>query len=159
MTFKASTLRDQCSIARAALMMGDGWTLLVLRELFWGRTRYEQLAEHTGMASNILADRLRKLIDNGIVTKTVVPEDARRFDYTLTAKGKDLFPVLMAVMAWGDKWASGDDGPLIDIKHALCGKKTKPGSVCSACGEKLLPKDLVTSLAPVYKKRASAARA
>jgi DNA-binding HxlR family transcriptional regulator len=153
MTQATNTLRDQCSIARAASMMGDGWTLLILREIFWGHTRYEQIAQHTGMASNILADRLRKLVDNGIVTKTVVPEDARRFDYALTNKGKDLFPVLMAVMAWGDKWASGDAGPLVEIKHRVCGKKTKPGSACSACGAKLLPQDVMTAFATAYKKR------
>jgi DNA-binding HxlR family transcriptional regulator len=144
------TLISQCSIARAAELIGDGWTLLIIRELFWGSTRYEQLAERTGMASNILATRLRKMLDYEIISKTVVADDARRFDYALTKKGQDLFPVLMAVMAWGDRWSSGDSGPLIQLRHAICGKKTRPGVSCSACGELLIPAQLRTKLSSAY---------
>ncbi len=143
---------EQCSIARAAQLIGDGWTILIIRELFWGSTRYEQLAERTGMASNILAARLRKLMDDGLVSKTVVPTDARRFDYSLTRKGEELFPLLMTLMAWGDKWTSGDKGPLVRLRHLDCGKRTKPGLVCSACGETLLPTNIQTSLARAYLK-------
>lgn len=143
-------LRDQCSIARAGELIGDGWTLMLLRELFWRSTRYEQLAENTGMASNVLAQRLRKLVDNGIVTKTVVENDARRFDYTLTPKGLDLFPVVMAVMAWGDRWSSGDAGPLIDLHHKVCGQKTRPGTVCSACGEPLAHDTIHAEVSAAY---------
>jgi DNA-binding HxlR family transcriptional regulator len=144
-------LMHQCSIARAADIIGDGWTLLILRELFWGSTRYEQLAENTGIATNILAVRLRKLLENEIVKKTVVAEDARRFDYALTKKGLDLFPVLMVVMGWGDRWSSGDAGPLIELRHSACGKKTKPGVICSACGETLAPEDIRTKVSSAYR--------
>ncbi len=145
-------LRDQCSIARAADLIGDGWTLMLLRELFWRSTRYEQLAEHTGMASNVLAQRLRKLVDSGIVTKTVVENDARRFDYALTPKGLELFPVVMAVMAWGDRWSSGDAGPLIALHHTVCGKKTRPGTVCSACGEPLTHDTIRAEVTEAYQQ-------
>lgn len=141
---------DQCSIARATQLIGDGWTLLIIRELFWRSTRYEQLAERTGMASNILATRLRKLVEHGVISKTVVADDARRFDYALTKKGAELFPVLMAVMAWGDRWSAGDAGPLIELRHAACGKKTKPGLVCSACGEPLSPQDVRPKVTRAY---------
>jgi DNA-binding HxlR family transcriptional regulator len=144
------SLKSQCSIARAGDEVGDSWTLLLVRELFWGSTRYEQLAEKTGIASNILAQRLRKLVDNGIATKTVVPTDARRFDYALTDKGRDLFPMLMAVMAWGDRWTSGDAGPLIELQHKTCGQKTKPGLHCSVCGEQLTPDTVRTQVAAAY---------
>jgi DNA-binding HxlR family transcriptional regulator len=146
-----SALAPQCSILRAADIFGDSWTILILRELFWGQTRYDQIAAHTGMASNILAVRLKKLVENGVVEKTVVESDARRFDYILTPKGRDLFPVLMAVMAWGDRWSSGDSGPLVQLHHRLCGKRTKPGIVCSSCGEPLTPESLRTNFAPAYK--------
>jgi DNA-binding HxlR family transcriptional regulator len=150
MTNRHKSLMNQCSIARAGQLIGDGWTLLILRELFWGSSRYEQLAENTGMASNILAARLRKLLDHGILSKTVVADDARRFDYALTKKGLDLFPVLMTVMGWGDRWSSGDSGPLIELKHVSCGKKTKAGACCSACGEKLTPEDIRTKFSAAY---------
>lgn len=153
MAEKMDSLKDQCSIARASDLIGDGWTLLILRELFWGQTRFEQLTAKTGMASNVLATRLRKLLEAGIIEKTVVPEDGRRFDYALTKKGLDLFPVVMAVMAWGDKWAPGDAGPLIELRHRSCGKKTKPGLVCSACGEALTPSDLRPRVAAVYRPK------
>ncbi len=147
-----TALRDQCSIARAGDLIGDAWTLMLLRELFWRSTRYEQLAENTGMASNVLAQRLRKLVDKGIVTKTVVENDARRFDYTLTPKGLDLFPMVMAVMAWGDRWSSGDAGPLIELHHTVCGKKTLPGTVCSACGEPLAHDTIRAEVTEAYQQ-------
>lgn len=105
------------------------------------------------MASNVLATRLRKLLEAAIIAKTVVPEDGRRFDYALTAKGLDLFPLVMAVMAWGDKWAPGNAGPLIELRHSSCGKKTKPGLVCSACGEALTPSDLRPRAAAAYRPK------
>jgi DNA-binding HxlR family transcriptional regulator len=142
---------NQCSIARAGQLLGDSWTLLIIRELFWRSTRYDQIAERTGMASNILADRLRKLVDSGIACKTVVQGDARRFDYALTKKGAELFPLLMAVLAWGDKWAPGNEGPLVRLHHHACGKTTKAGLSCSACGEALSPAALSTSFAPAYR--------
>jgi DNA-binding HxlR family transcriptional regulator len=145
------SLMQQCSIARAAQIIGDGWILLILRELFWGSTRYEQLAENTGIATNILAARLRKLVENEIVKKTVVADDARRFDYALTKKGLDLFPVLMMVMGWGDRWSSGDSGPLIELRHSTCGKKTKAGVICSACGEPLAPEAIRTKFSSAYR--------
>jgi DNA-binding HxlR family transcriptional regulator len=144
------SLGRQCSIARASEIIADGWTILIVRELFWGSTRYEQIAAHTGMASNILAARLKKLVEYEIVSKTVVETDARRFDYALTKKGEALFPVLMTVMAWGDRWSSGDAGPLIQLHHRVCGKRTKAGLTCSACGEALTPESLQTRIAPAY---------
>jgi DNA-binding HxlR family transcriptional regulator len=146
-----SALADQCSIQRAADVFGDGWTILILRELFWGQTRYDQIAARTGIASNILAARLKKLVENEIIEKSVVESDARRFDYTLTQKGRELFPVLMTVMAWGDRWSSGEAGPLVQLRHTLCGKRTRAGLVCSACAAPLTPETLRTNFAAAYK--------
>jgi DNA-binding HxlR family transcriptional regulator len=141
----------QCSIARASNIIGDSWTILVLRELFWGSARYEEIAKNTGIASNILANRLKKLVDHDIISKRVVESDARRFDYALTAKGKALFPVLMAVMAWGDRWSAGESGPLVQLRHRSCGKRTKAGTTCSACDEPLSSDALETRFAPAYR--------
>jgi DNA-binding HxlR family transcriptional regulator len=141
----------QCSIARASEIIADSWTILVLRELFWGSTSYDQIARNTGMASNILANRLKKLVAHEIISKRVVETDARRFDYALTAKGKALFPVLMTVMAWGDRWSAGESGPLVQLRHRSCGKRTKAGITCSACGEPISPDELETRFAPAYR--------
>ena len=152
---RSSPIRDQCSISRAAQLLGDAWVLMIIRELFWGSTRYEQLTHNTGMASNILANRLRKLQLQGVIDKQVVTGDARRFDYRLTAKGRDLFPVLMAVMGWGDAWSSGDAGPLVQLRHA-CGALTVPGAACSACGGVINPTTVSPFIAPVYAELAHA---
>jgi DNA-binding HxlR family transcriptional regulator len=144
-------LVEQCSIARAANLIGDAWTVMIIRELFWGSSRFEALAGNCGMASNILSSRLRKLVQNGIVSKTVVAEDARRFDYALTPKGEDLFPLLMAVMAWGDRWSPGEKGPLVELRHRVCGKRTRAGLTCSACAGPLLAADLSTRFAGAYR--------
>jgi DNA-binding HxlR family transcriptional regulator len=149
-----SPIRDQCSIARAALVLGDAWMLMIIRELFWGSTRYEQLAYNTGIATNILASRLRKLQTHSVIEKQVVQGDARRFDYRLTAKGQDLFPVLMAVMGWGDAWASGDVGPLVQLRH-VCGAVTAPGVVCSVCAGAINPTTVRPFIAPAYADTAS----
>jgi DNA-binding HxlR family transcriptional regulator len=151
-TNRTHLLLEQCSIARASQILGDRWTILVIRELFWRCTRFEQITEHTGIATNILSDRLRKLLKNGIVTKTVVETDGRKFEYSLTQKGEELFPMLMTLLAWGDKWSSGDSGPLIRLHHHRCGKRTKAGHFCSACFSPLIAAELSTSFSPTYAR-------
>ncbi len=79
-------------------------------------------------------------------------EAARRFDYALTAKSKELFPLLMTLLAWGDKWSPGDKGPLVKLRHAGCGKLTRAGLVCTQCSEALHPDNLRTRFAPAYKE-------
>ena len=147
----AEELQKQCSIGRAVDVIGDAWTFLIIRELFWKSTRFDQLSQATGIASNILSNRLRKLLAAEIITKTASSEDARRFDYALTPKGLELFPVIMTMMSWGDRWTSGDKGPLVELKHLDCGKKTKPGLECSSCGARLAPGAIRTHFAKAYR--------
>jgi DNA-binding HxlR family transcriptional regulator len=147
----APDIASQCSIARASQLVGDGWTVMLLRELFWGASRYEAFATNTGMASNVLASRLKRLLEADVVSKTPVPEDGRRFDYALTARGRELFPLLMSIMAWGDKHVPGQQGPLVLLRHRACGKRTKPGLVCTACGAALGPQELDTEFNKRYE--------
>ncbi len=142
----AARLRSYCSIARAAELIADAWTVLLVRELFWGSRRYDELQQRTGIASNVLASRLKKLLAAQVIDKVAAPEDARRFDYSLTESGRELFPVLMAVMAWGDKHAAGPHGPMIELRHSTCGERTQAGLRCSHCGEVMSEADLVTEL-------------
>ena len=149
----AHDIAEQCSISRIAHILGDGWMILLLRELFWGVTRYDEFAANTGMASNVLAVRLRRLVDAGVISKSPVAADGRRFDYALTPSGLELFPVLMSLMAWGDKYVPGDSGPLVLLRHRVCGKRTKAGLVCSACGQTLQPGEIETEFNSRYEKR------
>jgi DNA-binding HxlR family transcriptional regulator len=147
----AEELQKHCSIGRAVDLIGDAWTFLIIRELFWKSTRFDEISESTGMASNILSNRLKKLLLAGIITKTPTPDDARRSDYALTAKGLELFPVIMTMMSWGDRWSCGDKGPLVELKHIACGKRTKPGLTCSNCGEALRHDTVRTNFAKAYR--------
>jgi DNA-binding HxlR family transcriptional regulator len=146
------SIMEQCSIARASQLLGDGWTIMMLRELFWGASRYEDFIANIGIASNVLAVRLKRLMDAGVVSKEPVEGDGRRFDYALTASGQELFPVLMSVMAWGDKHTPGEQGPLVLLRHVACGKRTKPGLSCSACDQPLQFKLLQTEFNPRYEE-------
>jgi DNA-binding HxlR family transcriptional regulator len=147
----APDVASQCSIARASQLLGDGWTVMLLRELFWGAKRYDEFSANTGMASNVLAVRLKRLLDADVVSKTPAPGDGRRFDYELTPRGRELFPLLMNIMAWGDKHMPGEQGPLVLLRHRGCGKRTKPGLVCTVCGQALEPEDLDTEFNKRYE--------
>ncbi len=144
-------IAQQCSIGRASQLLGDGWTIMLLRELFWGASRYEDFLTNTGIASNVLAVRLKRLVDSEVVSKRQVVADGRRFDYVLTQRGRELFPLVMGLMAWGDKYTPGDKGPLVLLRHTACGKRTKPGLRCSACGEAIEPMNLQTEFNPRYE--------
>jgi DNA-binding HxlR family transcriptional regulator len=96
-----------CSIARALEQIGEWWTFLIVREALMGTRRFDQFQSNLGIARNILAARLKKLVARGILERTVAPGDARRVEYRMTEKGRALFPVLMALREWGDEWVVG----------------------------------------------------
>ncbi|HJO20101.1 MAG TPA: helix-turn-helix domain-containing protein, partial [Acidimicrobiales bacterium] len=97
---------DRCSIARTLEAVGDRWTLLILRDLFRGVRRFERLHGDLGIARNLLTDRLRRLEEAGVVQRVPYQERPVRHEYRLTAKGRDLSPALVALMAWGDRWCA-----------------------------------------------------
>lgn len=124
-----------CPIVRTALLVGDEWILLVVRSLFRGAQRFDDLQKQTGAATNILTTRLNRLIDAGIVEKTPYQERPVRYKYTLTKAGLGLFPVIMELMRYGDEWLPCDDAQPARLLHTTCGKLSKPGQTCSECGE------------------------
>lgn len=126
-----------CSLARTLEVVGDWWSPLILRDLFLGLDRFDQLVADLGIARNLLADRLDTLVAGGVVARTPYQEQPRRHRYALTEAGRELAPVLLALTAWGDKWASTPDGPPLRIRHDACGATTKPTVCCSACGDPL----------------------
>lgn len=131
-----------CSIARTVDVVGEWWTLLILRDLFAGMSRYDEIQRDLGIASNILAARLRTLRDRGLVERTPDPEDARRWCYALTVQGRELYPVLLALMAWGDKWLALPGRQPVLMVHTLCGQVTAAVPCCSMCRAPLAFEDL-----------------
>ena len=126
-----------CSIARALSVVGDRWTLLILREAFSGIDRFDAFQRHLGIARNVLADRLERLVGHGILERRAYQMRPRRDAYELTKKGRDLYPLLLALMSWGDRHMSGSEGPPVRLVHAVCGKRARGIAVCSECGEPL----------------------
>jgi DNA-binding HxlR family transcriptional regulator len=135
-----------CSIARTAHVVGEWWTPLILRDLFAGLSRFEDLRRDLGLASNVLADRLATLVEHGIVERRAYQDAPTRYEYVLTAKGRDLFPILMTLIGWGDRWEAGEAGPPTVLVHDACGRSTTPTLVCEHCGGELRD-DTVTSVA------------
>jgi DNA-binding HxlR family transcriptional regulator len=133
-----------CSVAGTLEIVGDRWTLLVLRDLFRGLHRFDELQGSLGVARNILTLRLQKLVDEGVIERRPY-RGARgvRDAYHLTEKGKALYPILLAMMAFGDRHVWDDGlGPPVFLRHRGCDHRTEPGPACSNCGEPLEPDDV-----------------
>jgi len=127
-----------CPVARAIGRVGDAWTLMVLRELFLGARRFEEIRGHTGMSPQLLTRRLRELTETGIVARRLYQDRPRRFEFELTEKGADLWPVVVALNSWGERWAKPElEEPLISLTHRACGHVIEPALTCPECGERL----------------------
>lgn len=130
-----------CSIADALALVGEKYSLLVLREVCLGNGRFDQLVRNIGAPRDILTTRLRRLVDAGILTRRVYSERPQRFEYRPTPSGLELEPVLMTLMAWGDRHLrKGDDRPMV-IEH-VCGHEMAPVVTCAACGDEVRHEDL-----------------
>ncbi len=125
-----------CSVARTLEVLGERWTLLVIRDVFNGRRRFDQIQENLGIARNVLTSRLARLVEEGILEKRRYQERPPRHEYFLTDKGLELWPVLISVMHWGDRHLS-DAGPPMLIRHKDCGGLVDERGICESCGERL----------------------
>jgi DNA-binding HxlR family transcriptional regulator len=146
-----------CSIARTVSILGERWTLVILRQAFLGARRFEDYQRGLGIARNMLADRLRTLVDEGILERRPYSEHPPRHEYRLTAKGRDLYPILVTLMRWGDRHVGHGDGAPMVLVHAPCGHDAAPVLTCSACGEALDPRDVRPEPGPGAHPRAPAA--
>jgi DNA-binding HxlR family transcriptional regulator len=133
---------ENCSVARAVSVIGDRWTLLILRDCFLRVRRFEDFQERLGITRPILADRLKKLVDAFVLTKVAYQQRPVRYEYRLTPKGLDLYPVIMALVHWGDVHMAGKKGRPLLHTHELCGKDFDPVVACSECGEVLSPREV-----------------
>jgi DNA-binding HxlR family transcriptional regulator len=131
---------QDCSIARTLSVIGDSWTMLIVRELFNGNRRFNGLLDRTGAPPAILSERLSMLEAEAVVRKRPYSTRADRFEYRLTAKGRDLYPVLLTLMAWGDRWMTHGAPPPVRLQHTSCGHETHPRLSCSECGRSIDPR-------------------
>ncbi|MGE0218340.1 winged helix-turn-helix transcriptional regulator [Mycolicibacterium sp.] len=126
---------QNCSIARALEQVGERWTLLIVRELLMRPRRFTSLQRRLGIAKNILSTRLDKLVDLEIAERIPYGDAGERYEYQLTRKGRELFPVINALLAWGDTYAAPEGAPLV-FEHA-CGHPAGHKVVCAHCGKPL----------------------
>ncbi len=130
-----------CSVAQCLEVVGEWWSMLIIRDAFRGVTRFDDFCARLGISRNVLNQRLAHLIDAGVLERRTYSEHPPRYDYRLTPKGKDLWPVLTAMRQWGDRWEA-PDGPPVEIIHKGCGQVTEVIGVCSVCGEALSGRDV-----------------
>ncbi|MGY9074999.1 MAG: winged helix-turn-helix transcriptional regulator [Acidimicrobiales bacterium] len=126
------------SIQRTLDLVGDRWTFLILRDIFRGVRRFGEIQTDLGIARNLLADRLAKLVDAGILCKVAYQDRPLRHDYCLTAKGQALSPSLVALMRWGDEWCSDGEAPTL-LVHAECGTPLEQVTRCPTCDDPISP--------------------
>jgi DNA-binding HxlR family transcriptional regulator len=130
-----------CSIARTLDVIGEPWSPLILRDVWAGFSRFEQLQEDLGISRKVLTERLNHLVEHGVLERR--PYDRRpRYDYVLTEKGAELVGLLMVMVAWGDKWLAGNAGPPVLYRHHACGELTRVDLRCAHCGQPLHSSDV-----------------
>lgn len=143
----------ECSIARALSVVGDRWTLMILRDAFLGIRRFDAIQRDLGLTSHRLSNRLGKLVRDGIFARVEYQKRPRRFEYRLTEKGIDLFPLIVVLNTWGDRWMAGSAGAPIELVHRNCGRATKPMLTCPNCKEKVAPREMILRPGPALKDR------
>ncbi|MEC7119286.1 MAG: helix-turn-helix domain-containing protein [Pseudomonadota bacterium] len=124
-----------CSVARTLSVIGDRWTMLILRNAFLGIRRFDDFQTNLGVTRHVLSERLKRLVEHEILKKVPYHDRQERMEYRLTEKGRDLYPVLLSIVKWGDQWMDEGLGAPLEYVHQTCGHKFTPVLVCSECGE------------------------
>ena len=138
---------QNCSIARTLELVGERWSLLILREAFLGTRRFDEFQGMLGIARNVLQSRLERLTEGGIMRRVAYQERPVRYEYRLTRKGVDLWPAIVALMKWGDQYAA-PDGPPTLLQHKDCGGEVDDRRRCTRCGAELEAWDVVPVRGP-----------
>ncbi|MGH9920622.1 MAG: winged helix-turn-helix transcriptional regulator [Nitrososphaerales archaeon] len=138
---RKSFARMDCSVAQCLEVVGEWWSMLLVRDAFMGVTRFEEFQRRLGISRNILQQRLTTLVDAGVLVRVPYSEHPPRDDYRLTDKGRDLWPVLTAMRQWGDRYAA-PSGPPVQIIHKSCGSTSEPVLVCGSCGKSVGARDV-----------------
>ena len=130
-----------CSVAQCLEIVGEWWSMLIVRDVFLGVSRFDDFQRRLGISRNILQQRLGRLVDAGVLSKVPYSEHPLRHDYRLTDKGRDLWPVLTAMRQWGDRYAA-PQGPPLKVAHKNCGSTAEALLVCGSCHEPIGPRDV-----------------
>lgn len=142
------------SVGRALELVGERWTLLILREAFFGVQRFGQLARNLNIPRPTLSSRLRMLVDAGLLERVRYSQDPERYEYRLTEVGHDLFGAVVVLMRWGDEHLPNPDGPPIILRHRTCGEIADPRLICAHCGEEITARNVTPEAGPGFGTRA-----
>ncbi|HWE55199.1 MAG TPA: helix-turn-helix domain-containing protein [Acidimicrobiales bacterium] len=146
-----STFADMaCSVAQCLEIVGEWWTLLIVRDAFMGVRRFDDFQTRLGVSRNVLNQRLVRLVEQGVFEKVPYSDHPPRFEYRLTDKGKDLWGVITTMRQWGDRWAA-PAGPPIELVHKDCGRAGGIDLTCSECGETVGYRDMRATPGPGYR--------
>jgi DNA-binding HxlR family transcriptional regulator len=140
--------KQSCSVARTLAVIGDRWTLMILRDCFLGIRRFDVFEQRLGITRHVLADRLRKLVEYDILKKTAYQQRPLREEYRLTKRGLDLHPVVLALVSWGDKHMADERGAPLLHRHKKCGHIMHPVTVCSECHDPITARDIQVEIGP-----------
>ena len=136
-------LADQnCSMARALAVLGDRWTMMILRDCFLRVRRFDDFQKRLGIARRVLAERLDGLVEDGVLERRAYSERPPRHEYHLTEKGLDLYPVILAMVHWADRYCADADGPPVLHRHKSCGQDFRSVLCCSECGEAVTAREV-----------------
>ncbi|MEU6141861.1 helix-turn-helix domain-containing protein [Streptomyces sp. NPDC047081] len=146
---------ENCTVQRTLDLVGEKWTLLILRDAFNGVRRFDDLRRHVGLSEAVLADRLRKLVAAGILKTVPYQEEGSRTrqEYRLTGKGRDLWPVIVALRQWGETYVGSPEGPILDIRHSDCGSAVRVVVECAEEHAALSPREVTVRPGPGARPR------
>lgn len=152
--------KQTCSVARTVGLIGDPWTLMILRDLFLGSRRFDEFQIYTGASPHLLSVRLRRMADDGLIVARAYQDNPPRHEYHLTEKGIALWPVITAMREWGDRWNRAPGAPPVKVTHRGCGGLTHIHHSCEACGEEVDARalEVVLSTKAKAERRAMAER-
>ena len=137
-----------CSIASALEVVGERWSLLIVRDIFLGLRRFDEIQRDLGIARNVLNTRLARLLEHGVLEKRLYQEHPPRYEYRLTEKGLDLWPTVVALMKWGDRYTASAAGPPVLLEHRGCGGAVDEHRICEECGARLEVRDVQAHAGP-----------
>ncbi len=145
---RVDTSEWPCTIARSVNVLGDHWNLLLIRQACLGTRRFDEFQAELGIGRNILTQRLTRLVDEGLMSRVEYQQSPPRFEYRLTDQGRDAYPILAAMAAWGERWLTGPEGTPLVLHHTACDHDMRAVVVCSECAEPLDVRDVRAKAGP-----------
>jgi len=155
---RSELAENTCTAARAVELFGDAWMMMILREMFLGTRRFDDLQRLTGAAPATLSQRLKRLEGVGVIRRESYQENPTRYEYRLTAMGRDLWPVIISMKIWGDKWLGKGDPTPVTIIHKQCGGTVTPHFICPDCHAPMEAHDAEPRLSPEFEHERRMAR-